>query len=182
MAEIWKDVKGFPGYQVSNQGRVRSHNKTTYTERHGIRRWKDRIIKQKSQRNGARCICLWADGRGKTVLVHRLVAAAFCPGGGLYSKLTVNHIDGDRSNNSAANLEWMTREENIKYGFDNSQYPTMKCRLRDSNGVEYSFRSISMACSFLQRYHGYINSKCRPGDTFFDANGEPYELIHISKR
>ena len=41
MEEIWKDIKNYKGYQVSNLGRVRTHNKTTYTKIHGERHWKD---------------------------------------------------------------------------------------------------------------------------------------------
>ena len=45
--EIWKDIPRYPGYQAPNLGRIRTHNKTTYTERHGERHWKDRILKFK---------------------------------------------------------------------------------------------------------------------------------------
>ena len=43
MEEIWKDIPDYAGYQVSNKGRVRTHNKTTFTKIHGVRHWKDRI-------------------------------------------------------------------------------------------------------------------------------------------
>lgn len=42
--------------------------------------------------------------------VHRLVATYFCPNP--EGKATVNHIDGDKSNNHYTNLEWMTHGEN----------------------------------------------------------------------
>lgn len=38
--EIWKDIEGYQGYQVSNLGNVRTYNKITYTEKHGKRKWK----------------------------------------------------------------------------------------------------------------------------------------------
>lgn len=47
MEEIWKDIPRYKGYQASNFGRIRTHNKTTYTKRHGERHWKDRILEFK---------------------------------------------------------------------------------------------------------------------------------------
>lgn len=49
--EDWKDIPGYEGiYQASNEGRIRSApDKTTYTERHGVRHWKSRILKQKDK-------------------------------------------------------------------------------------------------------------------------------------
>lgn len=41
--------------------------------------------------------------------VHRLVAMAFCPNP--YNKKIVHHIDGDKHNNVASNLKWVTRRE-----------------------------------------------------------------------
>ena len=56
----------------------------------------------------------------KTVRVHRLVALSFIPN--LESKKTVNHIDGDKSNNYVHNLEWMTNTENMRHAFEIGLY------------------------------------------------------------
>ena len=50
-------------------------------------------------------------------LLHRLVAYVWCDNPNGYE--TVDHLDGNKNNNSVENLEWVTREENIKRGFKN---------------------------------------------------------------
>ena len=55
---------------------------------------------------------------GKTRTVHRVVAMMFLPM--VNGKDFVNHIDGDKQNNNAQNLEWCTRSENIRHAYDNN--------------------------------------------------------------
>lgn len=80
--EVWKDIPGYEGYQASTLGRIRSYNKITYTERHGCRHWKDRILSFKpssvskhssSQGTGYR-VDLWKNGKPHSLLVARLIA------------------------------------------------------------------------------------------------------------
>ena len=53
--------------------------------------------------------------KGKNYLVHRIVAETFlCNKNKL---LEVNHIDGNKKNNSVTNLEWVTRSQNIKHAY-----------------------------------------------------------------
>lgn len=54
------------------------------------------------------------DGKRKNYFIHRLVAEAFIPNP--YDLETVNHINEDKSDNRAENLEWMSREDNLAYG------------------------------------------------------------------
>ena len=102
MKEIWKDVPEYEGYQVSNLGRVRTHNKKTYTKLHGERKWKDKILKQKLQinKNGRKDyrVDLWKNGKPHTILVARLVSFTFY-NKDIKSKLTVNHINGNSGDN-----------------------------------------------------------------------------------
>ena len=79
--EIWKDVVGYEGiYEVSNHGRVRTkEGKTTYSEIHGTRVWKSRILKEKNPKGRDVRVTLWKDKQDKSYLVHQLVGKAFIP-------------------------------------------------------------------------------------------------------
>lgn len=59
-------------------------------------------------------INLWKDGKEITKNVHRLVAAAFLPNPDKLPE--VNHIDEDKTNNAASNLEWCDHLYNNLYG------------------------------------------------------------------
>jgi hypothetical protein len=160
-------------------GRIRTHNKVTYTKRHGARSWKDRILKPKiSSKDKCLRVELWKDGKHKTVLVHRLVANAFLEKL-IDSNMTVNHIDGNRLNNRIDNLEWLSRADNIRYGFANGQYSCCKkCKLMSKNG-EYLFKSIAEANRFLNRNYSYIDTALKRNRTIRSKTGEifKFELI-----
>lgn len=55
------------------------------------------------------------DGNGKVKRIHRMVAETFL--GEPEQRLDVNHKDGDKSNNRADNLEWVTRSENLYHAY-----------------------------------------------------------------
>lgn len=166
MEEIWKDVPGYSGYQASNLGRIRTHNKTTYTERHGIRHWKDRILKPKKCRSTANKdryderISLWKDGKEKTFLVARVIAASFLE----KSELTVNHIDGNSLNNNIENLEYVSRKENIVKGFETHLYPQKKIIIKfKATGEIREFRSMSEAERQLGITYGHFSNLSKKG-------------------
>ena len=76
---------------------------------------KEKILKHQQNQEGYHTVCL-SDGHGKQkrFLVSRLVAMAFIenPNNEEY----VNHIDEDKNNNSADNLEWCSWNYNLSYG------------------------------------------------------------------
>lgn len=125
--EQWKDIPGYEGlYQASDLGRIRTcAGKVTSSARFGHRVWKQRIMKQKASisKNGRRDfrVELWKDKEHKTWLVSRLVALTWCEG--YTDGMTVNHKNGLSTDNRAANLEWLTKADNIRHGFATGLYP-----------------------------------------------------------
>lgn len=102
--EKWKDIKDFPGYQVSNTGKVRSF----MNNRHGIGD-EARELKQIYNRRGYPTVML---GRGNRRLVSRLVAASHIPNPN--NLPIVRHMDDDPKNNKVSNLSWGTQADNMQ--------------------------------------------------------------------
>lgn len=100
--EHWKPIAGYEElYEVSDLGRVRSLKA-------------GRCLKPQAAGLGYKKVELYRTGKRKSVFVHRLVAKAFVPNPSKF--LEVNHIDEDKSNNAASNLEWCSRKYNVNYG------------------------------------------------------------------
>lgn len=114
-AEEWRGIDGWPGYEVSSMGQVRSITRVV-TRSDGKRRtYLGRVLKSAlGKRAGYRYVALSDITHGKeqrAIPVHRLVALAFLgpqPSG----KHEVAHNDGVAANNRADNLRWATRKEN----------------------------------------------------------------------
>lgn len=179
MEERWKDIPGFPGYQASTYGRIRSHNKVTSSKRFPVRHWKDGVLKPKvSTKDHCGRVSLWVDGKHNDVLVHRLVATTFLEPL-MDTNMTVNHKDGNRLNNRIDNLEWMTREDNIRHGFRTGLYASnmVRCKIYDDDGNEYEFLSLSDASRFLSQSTGYISNASKKGLSVRDrVTGKRYSI------
>lgn len=114
MSEIWKDVKGYEGlYKVSNLGRVISYHH------------KPIILKQAVNSRGYSNINLCKNKTQKNVQVHQLVAVAFLNHTINGHKIVVDHIDGNKTNNTVSNLQLITNRENSTKDRKNgtSKYP-----------------------------------------------------------
>lgn len=112
--ETWRDVAGYEGeYQVSDAGRVKSLSREL-TDRLGRKRkMKEKVLSPGRERGGYQNVFLCSSNGQRNMKVHRLVAEAFVPNPD--DKPMVNHIDGDKNNNAASNLEWVTRIENTDH-------------------------------------------------------------------
>jgi len=109
--EKWNGIEGYPYYEVSNRGRVRSLSRLVKC-RGGMRSVVGRVRKTTTTSYGYPQLTLGKDeaGRVQVFLVHRLVLTAFrgpAPG------MVCRHLDGDPLNNRLANLVWGTYKENM---------------------------------------------------------------------
>lgn len=112
-AAVWKDIVNYEGlYQVSNTGEVRSLPRETT---------KGRIIKQYvNKRNGYCYVSLSKENKRISKRVHKLVCRAFIQNikDGYDKSYTIDHINGDKTDNSVENLEVCTQSENQKRAYD----------------------------------------------------------------
>lgn len=109
MEEIWKPIKGYEEYEVSNLGRVRSLPKITRSvvpDRYNS----TRILKQSPDGKGYMMVWLYKGKKRKTMKVHRLVANAFISNP--ECKPQIDHINAVKTDNRVCNLRWCTEKEN----------------------------------------------------------------------
>jgi hypothetical protein len=116
--EQWLPVVGYEGqYEVSSEGRVRGCERIITNKLGVARQWGSRILKPQPDGHGYNQINLpHTEKRNRTVKVYRLVAEAFMQSS-QKAGLEVNHIDGDKQNDRADNLEWVTRLDNSKHAW-----------------------------------------------------------------
>ena len=133
--EIWKPIKDFENlYEVSNLGRVKSLPRIKINNK-GKQLTKEKIMKPHDFNNGYYKVPLTnKEHLKKYYLVHRLVAQAFIPNPNNFPQ--VNHKDGDKSNNCADNLEWITREDNIKHAYKMGLNPSRKKMIEYIDSLE----------------------------------------------
>jgi hypothetical protein len=111
--EIWKEVKGYEGlYEVSNLGRVKSLSRIVLKCGKNPFITKEIILKNYIGNGKYLMVRLSNNGKAKTKRIHQLVAISFLNHNPCGHKLVVNHIDFDRLNNKAENLEIITAREN----------------------------------------------------------------------
>jgi hypothetical protein len=115
----WKVIEGFPGYMVSNTGKVKSFK--LYSN--------GRLLKPCVGKSGYPMVKLSNGEQIKTCDVHRLVAYAFLPNPDNLEE--VNHIDGNKKNANVKNLEWVSKSENCRHR--NMIHPEMSKGERNPN-------------------------------------------------
>ena len=113
--EEWKDIQGYEGiYQISSLGQVKNIET-------------NKILIGDTNSLGYRRVTLYKPIKQR-FFIHRLVALHFCDG--FSEELVVNHKDGNKTNNEATNLEWVTRSENDKHAFNLGLRKSYPCQFK----------------------------------------------------
>lgn len=147
VAEEWRPVAGFYAgwkYEVSSHGRVASVH----------RKW--RLMSIQESDAGYLLTGLTCGEQKAKARVNRLVAMAFV--GGFAEGLEANHKDGNKKNNTPANLEWVTTQENIEHAFRTGLRKSIgeyrrKMTFRDAQVVRELLRR-GVQQTFLARWFG----------------------------
>ena len=184
MEEIWKDIKGYEGYyMISNLGRVKSLERDVYRKDGKISYHKKEKIKiPKTTTDGYNAVVLSVNGISKTFSVHFLVADAFLsdkPNSTV--KYEINHIDTNRKNNCANNLEWVSHLKNIQHSVTLGHY---NCHSGNNNGRCVPIAVYTLDNKFIKRFDYIVecakwlkenNPKIRSNDYYQIAD-------HIAQR
>ncbi len=131
---IFPDIR--PLYEISSFGRVR-------------RKSDKRLLALQTSEKGYIMVGLMSEKKGRqaTKKLHRIVAYNFL-GVEEFDTKTVNHINGDKTDNSIFNVEYVSFAENIKHSYDNGLNTPRKGTLNGMN--KYSLESIERACVLLK--------------------------------
>lgn len=159
----YKPVPGFPEYLAGEDGSVWS------------------IISGRKLRpclgnNGYMKVTLKDEDGGQwTPSVHRIIAKAFCENDAPEVKTEINHINGDKTDNRAANLEWSSRNENLRHAYEtglrtNDVSAKSVIATNMETGEQMRFASIYKAARFLGISQGNICMCCKG----FRANAGGY--------
>ena len=148
--EIWKDIPGYEGlYQVSNTGKVKSLERNCVTGRGGIQQRGGTILKPRLDKYGYPRLCLSKNGKPHHFTVHQLVARVWVPNPHNYPQ--VNHIDEDKTNANAANLEWVEASFNNAWGTRNDRIGISQKGLRKSKHLKPVVQ-YTLSGEFIKEY------------------------------
>jgi len=143
--ETWRPVVGYEGlYEVSSMGRIRTLNYLGS----GFPK-----VLRLSRRNGYLYKSFSKENHKKTLAIHRVVAESFL--GSPPENCEPNHLDGNKENNFADNLKWVTRSENISHSWG---LGSSRGKLRDQARKVLKYLSEGKSPKWISSYLGISRS------------------------
>lgn len=132
-----KCVVGYEGlYKIAEDGTI--HNSIS-----------GRTVKHSRSNFGYSVVGLRKDGVARQFGVHRLVATTYIHKE--YDHYEVNHIDGNKQNNHVSNLEWVSRQDNLRHASETGLKRKVKPELAKKIREEYNEYKNK---SFIARKYG----------------------------
>lgn len=152
MTEIWRAIPGYPGYEASDLGRIRS-----------LRGRVARILKGGTDSSGYRMVCIQTPEGQRTPTVHRLVALAHIgpkpsvPEGSY--RIEVCHENGDRTDNRLSNLRYDTNKANQQDSMRHGTHTAIEqaAKTHCVKGHEYTAENTYYA----KTGRGFVTRSCR---------------------
>jgi hypothetical protein len=156
--ERWLPVEGFPGYEVSSLGRVRSSKG---------------VIKIRTGRNGYPSVPLWRNRKPTSRPLHRLVARAFL--GEAPEASEVDHVDGDIENAAEANLQYVSHAENMRRARAMGLAPARPAQICSLTSIQVAEIRAALAVLNGERSRGFIAHYARK---FGVSHGAISHVVH----
>lgn len=129
MQADWRIPDSFPLFMVSSDGRVKIADTGEYA-------------KIRDNGNGYKQVQIMRNAKRYTKYVHRLVAECFIENPDCLPE--VNHKDGDKSNNTASNLEWCSRSQNLLHAYKYGLKPNTTPKQQEAARRNAALSSVAM--------------------------------------
>ena len=172
-----KDMEMYIGYAISDCGRVWSHSK----DKGSVGKHEGMWLKSTPNKKGYHQTRLTIDGKSYSLLNHREVAKHFIYCDDKIRRSTVNHIDGNKNNNKASNLEWMTNQENMAHAFETGLMDNKIKVMREKTissiinaGLTYidiAYEDKKRGDSTVKRAYVKFITSCCHGESYARADG-----------
>jgi len=136
-------IPGFEKYAVDENGTIWSY----YHRKDG------KQLSPGTHTGGYKQVCLYRYGFPNQRYVHRLVAQAFLTNPEELPE--INHIDGNKGNNTVSNLQWVTSSQNTKHMFYTG-LSRLKLTYEQVKDIRKDFRSSSVIANEYEVSSSYV--------------------------